>query len=198
MALLAALYPYILPYHPNVPEPAIYRAIIDGAIQFCRDTLVWQETSPVPIAVQPGVREYEIEPDARAEPLRVLAAVLADEKLDRATLAGSDVRRLGTSVAFTQPTPRVLHLVDTPRRAGSLVLRLALEPMVNTTTLEDELVRYWREPLAAAARHRLCLQAGDVKGAQIAEQLYQRDMARAKARGQVGAGRGRLRTRPVW
>ena len=40
MATLSALHPYVVPHFPSVPEPAIDRAILDGAIQFCRDSLV--------------------------------------------------------------------------------------------------------------------------------------------------------------
>ena len=81
MATLSALHPYVVPHFPNVPEPAIDRAILDGAIQFCRDSLVWQESTN-PIQAIAGVAEYDVEPVSNAEPIRVLAAVKAHAHLD--------------------------------------------------------------------------------------------------------------------
>ncbi|MCK2097523.1 hypothetical protein [Thauera aromatica] len=196
MAALSALHPYILPHVPNVPEMAIDRAIVDGAIQFCRDTLAWQQTLD-PLRVMPGVRDYDIEPMG-AEPVRVLAAVLADvAALDRTTLAGADLTRVGTPAAFVQPAPRLLQLVETPRERSSLVLRVAVEPTMGAASLDDGLVRYWREPIAAAALVRLQLTYGDAARAQTAEQAYRLGADRATAQAQTGLARGRLRTRPV-
>lgn len=196
MAALSALYPYVVPQFSTVPEPAIDRAIIDGAIQFCRDSLVWQETTD-PISVVAGVAEYDVEPASNAEPIRVLAAVKARTHLDRALLAGSDINQVGEATGFVQPTPRIIRLVSAPEEGASIVLRVALEPKDTATTLDDSLVRYWKEPIAAAARQRLALTYGDINQAQIAEQQYQAWLNRAKAQAQVGAHRGRLRTRPI-
>ena len=196
MAALYALYPYVVPHFPSVPEPAIDRAILDGAIQFCRDSLVWQEhTNPISVIV--GVAEYAVEPVSDAEPVRVMAAVKAHEHLDRALLAGSDSAQIGEVMSFLQPVPRVVRLVSVPEEGASIVLRVALEPKDTANTLDDSLVRYWKEPIAAAARQRLALTYGDVNQAQIAEQQYQFGLARARAQAQVGAHRGRLRTRPI-
>ena len=196
MAALSALYPYVVPQFPTVPEPAIDRAILDGAIQFCRDSLVWQESTD-PIQVIAGVVEYDVEPVSNAEPIRVLAAVKAHAHLDRALLAGSDITQAGEVTGFVQPAPRIVRLVSVPEEGASIVLRVALEPKATATTLDDSLVRYWKEPIAAAAKQRLALTYGDINQAQIAEQQYQLGLSRARAQAQVGAHRGRLRTRPV-
>lgn len=196
MAALYALYPYVVPHFPNVPEPAIDRAILDGAIQFCRDSLVWQESTD-PIQVIAGVAEYDVEPVSNAEPVRVLAAVKAHAHLDRALLAGSDITQVGEVTGFVQPVPRIVRLVSVPEEGTSIVLRVAIEPKDAATTLDDGLVRYWKEPIAAAAKQRLALTYGDINQAQIAEQQYQFGLSRARAQAQVGAHRGRLRTRPV-
>lgn len=196
MATFSALHPYVVPHFPNVPEPAIDRAILDGAIQFCRDSLVWQESTD-PIYVVAGVAEYDVEPASNAEPIRVLAAVKAHAHLDRALLAGSDITQAGDVTGFVQPAPRIVRLVSAPEEGASIVLRVALEPKDAATTLDDSLVRYWKEPIAAAAKQRLALTYGDINQAQIAEQQYQLGLSRARAQAQVGAHRGRLRTRLV-
>lgn len=196
MAMLSALHPYVVPHFPNMPEPAIDRAILDGAIQFCRDSLVWQESTD-PIQVIAGVAEYDVEPVSNAEPVRVLAAVKAHAHLDRALLAGSDITQVGEVTGFVQPVPRIVRLVSVPEEGTSIVLRVAIEPKDAATTLDDGLVRYWKEPIAAAAKQRLALTYGDINQAQIAEQQYQFGLSRARAQAQVGAHRGRLRTRPV-
>lgn len=196
MATLSALHPYVVPHFPNVPEPAIDRAILDGAIQFCRDSLAWQESTD-PIYVIAGVAEYDVEPVSNAEPIRVLAAVKAFEHLDRALLAGSDLTKIGEVMGFVQPVSRIVRLVSAPEEGASIVLRVAIEPKATATTLDDGLVRYWKEPIAAAARQRLALTYGDISQAQIAEQQYQFGLSRASAQAQVGVHRGRLRTRPV-
>lgn len=196
MATLSALHPYVVPHFPNAPEPAIDRAILDGAIQFCRDSLVWQESTN-PIQAIAGVAEYDVEPVSNAEPIRVIAAVKAHAHLDRALLAGSDITKVGEVTGFVQPAPRIVRLVSVPEEGASIVLRVALEPKATATTLDDSLVLYWKEPIAAAAKQRLALTYGDISQAQIAEQQYQFGLSRASAQAQVGAHRGRLRTRPV-
>lgn len=196
MATLSELHPYVVPHFPNAPEPAIDRAILDGAIQFCRDSLVWQESTD-PIQAIAGVAEYDVEPVSNAEPIRVLAAAKAHAHLDRALLACSDIAQAGEVTGFVQPTPRIVRLVSVPEEGASIVLRVALEPKATATTLDDSLVRYWKEPIAAAAKQRLALTYGDINQAQVAEQQYQFGLARARAQAQVGAHRGRLRTRPV-
>ena len=196
MAALSALYPYVVPHFPSVPEPAIDRAILDGAIQFCRDSLAWQESTD-PIQVIAGVAEYDVEPVSNAEPVRVLAAVKAHAHLDRALLSGSDITQVGEVTGFVQPVPRIVRLVSVPEEGASIVLRVAIEPKDAATTLDDSLVRYWKEPIAAAAKQRLALTYGDINQAQIAEQQYQFGLSRARAQAQVGAHRGRLRTRLV-
>ena len=196
MATISALHPYVVPHFPNVPEIAVDRAILDGAIQFCRDSLVWQEHTD-PISVIVGVAEYAVAPVSDAEPIRVMAAVNAHEHLDRALLAGSDSAQIGELTGFIQPIPRIVRLVSVPEEGASIVLRVALEPKGTATTLDDGLVRYWKEPIAAAARQRLALTYGDINQAQIAEQQYQVGLYRARAQAQVGVHRGRLRTRAV-
>lgn len=195
MAALSALYPYIIPHLPSAPEMAVDRAIVDGATQFCRDTLAWQQTLD-PVVVRLGVREYDVEPDG-AEPVRVLAAALIgeDAPLERATMAGGDIAQAGTLAAFVQPSPRLVQLVQTPLARGSLLLRVACEPTMSTSTLDDGLVRYWREAIAAAALVRLQLTYGDAGRAQVAEQIYRLGAERASAQAQVGLARGRLRVR---
>lgn len=196
MAALSALHPYIVPQFPTIPEPAVDLAIVDAAIQFCRDSLVWQETTD-PVQVIPGIAEYDVEPVSSAEPIRVLAVALSHRVLDRAVLAGADITQAGDPVAFVQPVPRLVRLVDVPDAPAELIMRLALEPKQGASTLDDGLIRYWRDPIAAAARQRLALTYGDINQAQIAEQQYQFGLARARAQGQVGVHRGRLRTRTV-
>ncbi|AVR89020.1 hypothetical protein [Thauera aromatica] len=196
MAALSALYPYIIPHVPNMPEMAIDRALVDAAIEFCRQSLAWQQRTD-PIQLIPGVREYDVDVIG-CEPVRVLAAVIVgDRALDRRPMASLDLPEAGEPTGFVQPVPRLIELAETPVRADSLVLRVAVEPSMSATVLDDQLVRYWREPIAAGALMRLLLQQGDMSRASVAAQAFQGGVERAYAQAQVGAGRGRLRVRPV-
>lgn len=196
MAALSDLYPYILPHVPSTPEPAIDRAIVDAATEFCRQSLTWQQRTD-PIQLIPGVREYDVDVIG-CEPVRVLAAVIVgDRALDRRPVAAADLTETGAPVGFVQPVPRLIELTEAPVRADSLVLRVAVEPSMGAVTLDDALVRYWREPIAAGALMRLLLQQGDVNRASVAAPAFQGGVERARAQAQIGASRGRLRVRPV-
>ena len=126
------------------------------------------------------------------------SAIFADTGLGKSRMqvawADTVARETGRDVLILAP---LAVAEQTAEEGASIVLRVALEPKDAATTLDDSLVRYWKEPIAAAAKQRLALTYGDINQAQIAEQQYQFWLARARAQAQVGAHRGRLRTRPV-
>lgn len=193
MAALSALHPYVLPAFPNTPEMAVDRAIRDAAIQFCRESLVWQETLP-PIQLKSGVALYEVEPEATADPVRVLSARVGSRRLERSIIDSDGVScrcKCSGEDGFTQATAFEIELTETPTSGGELVLRIALEPRSNTNALDDELVRAWREPIAAGARAKL-YGIDSMAGAEYA--LFQRGIELARAQAIVGLNRGRLRT----
>ena len=175
-----------------MPEPAIDRAILDGAIQFCRDSLVWQEHTD-PISVLVGVAEYAVEPASDAEPIRVLAAVKAHEHLDRKTAGAVTSRRWGDVMALCSR----LQSRSAGKRAGkgrSIVLRVALRPKTPRPRLMTA-----RALLEGAdrrcRRQRLALTYGDSAGRRLPNSNTIRP-ARAPRRKMVRIVET-LRTRPV-
>lgn len=198
MARLDDFRPYVVPLAPGLPEPVIDRAIVDAAIQFCRDTRVLQRELD-PLRVRTGRGLYELE---ALDGLRPFAVV-------RATTDGGTPGRVlepllpnargpvsGPTTHFREVPGDALELVPPPTHNLVVTVRAAVAPLPRATQLPDELYHDWRESIGAGAAVRLLLVYGDPRQAATAEQVYQRGVQQARARSTVGAMRARLRTRP--
>ena len=69
------LFPRVLAYAPNVPDPAVRAAVLHGAREFCRETWLWREWLG-PIEPMPDVEQYQTPLPLDSEFVAVLASDL--------------------------------------------------------------------------------------------------------------------------
>lgn len=194
MTALAEFRPYIIPIAPGIPEFAIDRALIDSAIDFCRQTYVWQEVLD-PVLLLAGVTEYEIYPPEGAISAVLEVTTDSEDILERATRESiRNVDRYGRPTFFVHRVPDVLEIGPAPVAPGEAFVRVALEPKAGATQLPEGLYRDWRETIGAGAAARLLLVYGDARQAAVAQGVFDAGLLRANAHATVTRSRGRLRT----
>lgn len=187
----------VAPFAPGVPDPVAERAILDGAVRFCRESRALRMELD-PILVMPNFREYDVEPDG-VEPLEILAAQFAGRNLQAASLEQAKreiADKPGPPVAWYQVSPRLVRLFPTPNENGLLHLYAIAEPRANATQLDDRIYREWRHGVAAAALSHLLITPNQPYSNPQLASMYEGRFADEVARAQAFAGKAHLRVRP--
>jgi len=202
MPLLSAFYPYVVPTAPGVPDFTVDRVLVDAAIQFCRDTLIWvADIDPVPLV--PGTDAYELFADANADVLAVLDARVRSGSRTTALHRSTPrqqyemVGQSGAPTSYNHAISNTISVFPASQAAGTLECVAALQPKAGATTLPDMLYQDWRETIGAGAASRLLMVYGDLRMASTAEMVYLAGVSRANAQRQVGRQRTPLRSTPV-
>lgn len=155
------LLPEVAPFVRGAPQLTILNAIRNAVIEFCWETLLWQETQ----TIQAAVTDYPLKLDAPngAEIAKVLTVVCGKtvpptsvDELD-AKLGNTDWRsRTGTPPqAYYQEHPDYLLFYPNPDAALILKVRLAYVPSLTSTGVEQFIYRNNHEGLAAGALAKL-------------------------------------------
>jgi hypothetical protein len=160
----ADLLPYLLAETPAVPDVTAKQALTLAAIEFCRETLLWDELQD-PITVIDKVHTYDLEAPTDAGIVAVKQVWAADRELVPVVLAklvqvmpnwqtaqGSDPVYYNTAADWS-----TVRIFPTPMNANrqKLVLRVIYQPTVTSTTLPDFLVNNYLEALLSGAKARL-------------------------------------------
>lgn len=164
MTALTAWLPHV--QLPQCPQIVAIDAIRQAARDFCERTFAWHYTQD-PVSIYPNEPEYELEPPAGAEVVRVLQAWLSDvpipvrstTELDRVYRTGSWMTAKGSPRHVVNLSRRVARLVPIPeeRVTSGLRLRIAIKPDITATEICDEVFEQHRDAIAAGARARLQL-----------------------------------------
>lgn len=210
MKPLSAFYPYILPFVPGCPDPVADRAIVDGAIEFCRASRVLIETLD-PIDTVAGQSEYDLQP---TDPQNVVSQVVRAWYLDQELTPVSD-DNVGNVLAFRgtvgsltadasspqvmfEPSLRVLGVypVPTVSETGAISVRAVLVPARAATSLADELYEDWPEAIANAALKRIKQipnqPYSDLVGAENRMKMLESNINEARNRRETGVVRAPL------
>lgn len=159
-------YRYVSPELPGCPEETMRQAIVLAARDFCARTHAWTEVLE-PIVLADGVSEYDYEAPFGASALTAIGVWLNGNELRSASLdqldfllpgwqtaTGSEPRYY--NAAFNTSSIRVFPTPVSP--TGSIVMRLAFEPKMASTSLPDVLLEDNNEAIAAGAKARLMVQ----------------------------------------
>lgn len=193
------LLPYVLPSAKSCPEPVAVFNIRLAVIEFCRETLCWQETQPSQPTVA-GLITYDYN----------LADGQAFVKLLSLTLAGSGLaivdpekgrvsRSTCDSFAFGQSSGFTLN----PAPADDLAIKTtcAVCPTRDAILFTDDMDRY-AEQLARGALSKILNIAkrdfSDPREAEAKRLRFEEDKACAKSAVLKGFARSFPRTRAVW
>lgn len=168
MAAYEAFLSRVLPEIPGCPEPVAVQAIKDAAIDFCVRSNVYQQDLD-PLTLIANTSEYDLEPPGGYRVSRVMKVWRGETEL---TPAAPDMIRVpdayrgtqGTAapVFYFQKTASTISFLDVPKvtERSAVVIRAALCPTRDSTTIDDEVFELWAEEIAHGAKYRLMLVPG--------------------------------------
>jgi hypothetical protein len=200
MAQLSDFYIYLRPYAPATPIPALDLAIREAAIEFCRESRTLRYAAE-PIVTTPGQSDYDIDVDAEGDVFEVVRAIKVGgsdrgEKLQPMRETEVDPEKAGRVRGYWIPDRNMIAFWPIPDRAETVRLTCAVCPKAGTTTLDDRLLRDWKNGVIAGAVIRLGM-AGQISEAAAQtpwQQIYESEVTRAAELAQQSFTRAPLRS----
>lgn len=155
----------VLPHVPGCSEPLLDQAILDTAIDFCRDTqVVTMEIDA--FETEANTADYDLDVPAGYE-LEQMVNVWVDglpispPSLDVLSMtAFGENPSPGRPTAYSQPDEMTLRLYPTPDMAYTITGSVVVRPSTTATTLPDVLEKRWTDPIVAGALMRLLVIPG--------------------------------------
>ena len=198
----SVFFPYLIPLVPHVADPVATQAVRDACIEFCKESLVWQE--PIdPISSIQGEAAYELDVPTDANLAHVVDLYYNDQRLKKKSVSEIAARNSrdwmlyeGTPNAFTMLNPNEITLVPKPDRAieDAITGILAFAPLRKSTAIVDYVYEEYAEEIARGAASKLLVipnqQWSDQKVALLYRKQFLSDCANARAhvnQGQVRA-----------
>jgi hypothetical protein len=198
----SAFFPYLIPLVPHVADPVAQQAVRDACIEFCKESLVWQEAmDPMPSIKSEAA--YELDVPAEANLAHVVDLYYNGARLWKKSVSeiASHFSRdwamfEGTPTVYTMLNPNEVTLVVRPDSslAGALTGILAFTPLRKSTTIIDYVYEEYAEEIARGAASKLLVipnqQWSDTKTALLYRRQFLSDCANARAhvnQGQVRA-----------
>lgn len=161
--------PFVAAEVPGCPEVLIKQSIVQAAIEFCVETLAWQEIQD-PVALVDGSNELDMDipRDARIVTVkdiwasnRKLRPVTMDQLFERIpnwqTATGTEPVYYNASADWQ--TIRIFP-IPLDSQGAQITMRAAYAPKLTATTLPDEIVTKHLDGLTGGAKSRLMLMPG--------------------------------------
>lgn len=187
---------------PGCSEPQIADAIIDAAIEFCRETRVVTETLSVATVI--GQASYALATSAgtRANRVnRVERGTVPLSKSSKPVFDANPIMRAGGTASHYYLDDDSLVLGPVPDAVETLTLAVAVEPELGATTVPDVLYNEWRRVIASGAKATLLAQKmpwQSLTDAQIENALFVGGITAAISK-RDGGGSGYVpRATPSW
>lgn len=166
---IEALLPYLLADVPGVPDITAKQALILTAMDFCRQTLVWDEIQD-PVDLEENVGEYDLDVPIGASIAAVKGVWCMNQELAPVTLSRLAQIMPNWSVAtgnlpvyYNSPADSaVLRVYPIPVGVNGtqITIRAAYAPTLTANTLPDSVVNEYLDTLVAGAKHRLMMTPG--------------------------------------
>jgi hypothetical protein len=197
----SVFYPYLIPLVPHVADPVAEQAIRDACIEFCKESLIWQEQMD-PISSAKGEGAYELDVPTNTNLTHVIDLYYKEARLKKKSVSEIAAKysrdwmlHEGAPVVFTMLNPNEVTLVPKPdvSVANALTGLLAFTPTRKSTTVIDYVYEDYAEEIARGAAAKLMLipnqQWSDQKTALGYRKQFLSDCANARAH--VNAGQVR-------
>lgn len=161
--------PHLLVELPGCSDPLAKQALLRAAIEFCQQTLAWDEVQD-PRPLVDGLPDYDLEAPTGAAVFVVRDVWLGSAQLGPVTMA--ELQRVlpawrtaesSTPAFYNAAIDRSqIRIFPIPRNAGSaqLVLRVAYVPTAAATTLPDFLGGQYLDALCSGTKARLMAMPG--------------------------------------
>ena len=161
--------PFVAPEVPGCPEVLIKQAIVQTAIEFCAETLAWQEIQdPIIMIDKANELDVEVPRDARIVTVkdiwasnRRLRPVTMEQLFERIpnwqTAESSEPAYYNASADW-----QTIKIFPSPLDAkrAKITMRVAYAPTLTATALPDEIVTKHLDGLTGGAKSRLMLMPG--------------------------------------
>lgn len=155
-----SFYPEVAPLVPGCADILMTNAIRNAAIEFCEQSLFWQEVQdavdvtstdlPYDLEAPAGARVCQIISGAvDGKPISPIALTILETRVDWATLTAE------IPTHFYQQNPNQYSLFPLPTGTVSVVLRTAYSPTREAVEIEEHLYQTQLETIAAGALARL-------------------------------------------
>jgi hypothetical protein len=150
MKKLEFFLPRILPWCLGAPEPLVYQALIDSAIQFCDETTVVHYITD-PITIIPNVADYDIDLPVGMDLARIMRVWYGVGPWDYSLSNPVNwrVTDIGQITIFPTPTATLAP-------GQWMFVDVATKPSRNASSLADQLYSDWIEGVVGGAIFRLC------------------------------------------
>jgi len=170
MKAWSSWYADLLPQLPGCPDPLVDHELLRACQEFFDRSRAWQVVQ-LPIAVAANQTSIDLTPgDTGQDLVRIEGAWLDGKRIDISSPDDMDTAfpddwqlHTGSISKLVQITPGTALLYPIPLSAAvtGLKLRLSVKPSDSATGIPDDMFVKYRDKLAAGARARLMLQAGE-------------------------------------
>lgn len=164
------LLPQLLPEVAGCPDVTARQALLNAAIEFCRDSGAWDEVQEDGYTLRDGQSTYDIEADGDARVLLIKRAWHRWGELVPKSQAELDLvlpnwqyAQSNVPVYYnTADSGQALRVYPVPMNSQGLKLslRAAFVPRMDAKYLGEKLVNDWFEPLLSGAKARLMAAPG--------------------------------------
>ena len=158
---ISKFFPEVNPSVLGCPEALMTNAIRNACIEFCIDTLYWQETLD-PTTLAATDLPYSVEAPSNANVAQIMTITVEGSLLTPKSADWLDTNYPGwatatadTPVFYYMPDPNNLVLVPAPTTTVDVVMRVAYTPTRDAATVPGTLHQYYLEGIAAGALMRL-------------------------------------------
>lgn len=155
------------------PGNAALKLIRDAAIEFCERSLAWVIDHPA-VSTVAGTSTYTFAPGTGMNVVAPVNVMVNGASIDPANDGDLDanygddwrngVLAQGPAEAYRMPTDTTIQIVPTPSTSitGGLVMRVAVKPTIDATSVDDMLYRVmsYRDAIKHGARYRAFLTQG--------------------------------------
>lgn len=194
---------------PGCPDVLIKQSLVQSAIEFCTETLAWQEIQdPIIIIDKQNLLDVEVPKDARIVTVRDIWAssrklrpVTMEQLFERIpnwqTAQGSEPAYYNASADWQ--SIRIYPIPFESNRA-KLTMRVAFTPTLSATTLPDEICTKYLDGLLSGAKFRLMVMPGktwsNAPSAAVYRTQFNEQMVKAKIDDMHDRVQGSLSVRP--
>lgn len=141
--------PFVLPYADGVPFQVARAAVIKSCVQFCTQSLVWQEDYPECIAHPGAFIEVPVPPCVKV--VKIIRVSYNGRKLKGASrdeLMSANTQDIlvyrGEPRLFYQVSLNTVRLLPAPVKHGIISITAALSPTLDAQTVPTDLYeRFW-------------------------------------------------------
>lgn len=158
----------VIPDVAGCPEPVAIQAIKDAVIEFCSKSSAYQQDLDA-ISLIANTSEYDLDAPTGYRVSRLMKVWRGDTELhpaspDMIRVPDAYKRSEGSAPPrfYFQKTSLTISFLDVPKvsERSAIIIRAALCPTRDSTSVDDEIYELWAEEIAHGAKHRLMLVPG--------------------------------------